>query len=113
MTQDFEHEGPLSDPAVQRAGDRRAAEATRVLGDNLRRLSTDEDFLLWFQRYAYPMLAVDFAVSNGSLLAHFMGKRQLVTQIVKEMDDAVPGFLGRVIAARDDYESRLDAAEEK
>lgn len=112
MTRDFEYEGPLSDPAVQRAGDKRMAEANRILKDNLKRLSLDDDFLLLFQRYAYPVLAQDTPF-HGADLERFIGRRSMIAQVIREMDEAVPGFLSRVIAARDDYESRLNAAEEK
>jgi len=55
-------------------------------------------------------LTQDFPVNNGSTLAHFMGQRSLVLRMVAELDDALPGFLSRMLEARFDYERELDLA---
>jgi hypothetical protein len=109
---DFEHEGELSRTDVKRARDKREAASKKMITHCLLALTENGDFLLYFQRFVYPMMAQDFPVNNGSALAHFMGKRQLVLQIVAEMDAVSPGFLSRLLATRDSYEKQLRAAEE-
>ena len=109
---DFEHEGELTNPEARRAAQKRNAEANRILTENLRRLSTDDDFLLWFQRHAYPAM-IQAIPEHGADLERRMGHRNLIASIVSEMDTAAPGFLSRMIAAREEYDTRLRAAEEK
>ncbi len=81
--------------------------AKRVLRGDLSDLTEMDAFLRWFGRFAYPALRQDFPVNNGSNLAEFMGRRQLVNQIIDEMELEFPGFLRRLLEARDRYEQDL------
>jgi hypothetical protein len=71
-------------------------------------LTESEAFLLWISKYVYPMMTQNFPVNNGSLLAHFMGKREFILQMIDEMDAASPGFLKRVLVVRDQYARDLE-----
>lgn len=108
-----EHEGVLSDTQVKREADQRNARALQILSNDLLDLTESDVFLRWFGKYAAPALTQDFPVNNGSTLAQFMGRRQLVLQIVEEMDQASPGFLKRVMIVREQYENDLRLAAQK
>lgn len=102
-----EHEGILNDTEVKRQGDRVQKRAREILTADLEMLTEHKSFLRWFGKYAYPIMTQDVPVNNGSTLAHFMGRRQLVLEVIKEMDMESPGFLRRVLEVRDLYEREL------
>lgn len=102
-----EHEGELNDTEVKRMGDRAKKHAGKVIAADLLTLTESPEFLRWFQRYAYPAITQDFPVNGGSNLAEFMGRRQLVLEIVREMDGVAPGFLRRLLESRDRFESDM------
>lgn len=106
-----EHEGDLNDTLIARQSDMRDAEARKILTHTARLLSDDGNFLLWFQRYAYPVIAQKVP-EHGADLERFMGRRNLICEIMDEMDMVEPGFLSRVLAARDRYARALLAAEQ-
>jgi len=108
-----EHEGDLGSTEEKRLGDQVSKYARKILVSDARELSENPIFLRWFQKYAYPALMQDFPVNNGSSLAEFMGRRQLVIQIKNDMESAVPGFLIRVLHARDQYETELRQVAQK
>lgn len=108
-----EHEGVLNDTNVKRMADQSNAKARELLSGDLAYLSENAYFLRWIQKYIHPMLTQDVPVNNGSTLAHWHGRRQLLTQIITEMEDEAPGFLTRVLAAREQYESDLRDAAQK
>ena|SRR3989442_486895 len=105
-----EHEGDLNDTETKRRHDRAEARAVQILQHDALELTESGTFLRWFSKYAYPMLVQNFPVNNGSMLAHFMGKRELVLQIVDEMNLYAPGFMQRMLSARADYEHQLEQA---
>lgn len=107
-----EHEGSLSDTEVKRQHDRMESRAKQILQSDVLELTESGAFLRWFGKYAHPVLTQDFPVNNGSTLAQFMGRRQVVLQIISEMDEHSPGFVRRVLEARDDYERELQRAAE-
>ena len=102
-----EHEGDLNDSAIKRQGDRTKKRANEVLRGDLFALTENQTFLRWFGKYAYPTLVQNFPVNSGSELAKFMGRRELILQVVDEMDATSVGFLRRVLEARDQYELDL------
>lgn len=108
-----EHEGDLNSTENKRLKDQMDAEARRRLGHNRLALTESAEFLLWYAMLLYPLLVLDMPVNNGSTLAHFMGQRSLALRIAEEMEDASPGFLGRVLASRDQYDRDLRAAAQK
>lgn len=110
---DFEHEGDLNDTDVKRARDMREAEARKILYSDLNELTENDAFLRWFGKFAHPALTQDFSVNNGSNLAQFMGRRQIVIQMMADMDLAAPGFMLRMLTVREQYERRLEAATRK
>lgn len=102
-----EHEGVLNDTAVKRESDQMNAEARKILTEDLLMFTESEAFLRWFGKYAVPAMTQDFPVNNGSQLAEFMGRRQVVIEIIKEMDDVSPGFVKRIFEVREKYDNRL------
>lgn len=102
-----EHEGTLNDTETKRAADRMNSRARKILSHDLADLTENTAFLRWFGKYATPVLTQDFPVNNGSALAEFMGRRQLVLQVIEEMDAESPGFLKRVLIVREEYEKDL------
>lgn len=105
-----EHEGDLNDTELKRAADKVNSRAAQILRSDIAELTTQGAFLRFFGRFAHPLLTQDFPVNNGSTLAHFMGQRALVLRMVAELEDCMPGFLSRLLAARFDYERELDLA---
>src|SRR5438270_167530 len=105
-----EHEGALNDSEVKRQSDRANSRAAEILRNDALALTENGAFLRFFSRFAYPALAQNFPVNNGSTLAHFMGKRELVLQIIDELDAQSPGFIRRMLEARDDYQRELQRA---
>lgn len=105
-----EHEGDLNNTEVKRQHDRVEARSTQILRSDIAELTEAGAFLRWYGKYLFPVLMQDFPVNNGSLLAQFMGRRQLALQIKEEMDLHSPGFINRVMAARMDYERELEMA---
>lgn len=108
-----QHEGVLNDTEVKRRADKANSRAKEILHHDLLALTENGAFLRWFGKYAYPALVQNFPVNNGSLLAHFMGRRELILQVVDEMDRESPGFIARILAARSDFENELLKAEER
>lgn len=108
-----EHEGDLNSTEVKRQADQMNARAREILGDAFLHLTENEAFLLWFSTHAHPMMVQNFPVNNGSLLAHFMGKRELVLKMIDEMDSASPGFLQRMLGVRVKYHNDLRHAAQK
>jgi len=108
-----EHEGELNDSELKRQKDKADARAREILGQDLLDLTESGSFLRWFQKYAHPVLMQDVSVADPHVLAQFMGRRQLVLQIIEEMDFASPGFIHRLFAAREAYENELLIATQK
>lgn len=108
-----EYEGGLGDPAAKEYNDRVAGRARRIMFDDLAELSEHQTFLRWIQRFIYPMLTQDVPVNNGSVLAEFMGRRKLLNEIQRELDEVAPGFLIRVLKAREKYEDDLRQAAQR
>lgn len=102
-----EHEGDLSNTEVKRQNDQMNAEARKILAEDLLMLTESEAFLRWFGKHAVPALTQAFPVEHGSKLAQFMGRRELVLDVIKEMDDISPGFVRRIFEVREKYETRL------
>lgn len=102
-----EYEGILNNTEEKRIKDRIESRSNKVMREDMLDLTENDAFLRFFGRFAYPALTQDFPVNNGSLLAEFNGERKLVLRIVREMDSASPGFLRRLLVARDQYESDL------
>lgn len=107
-----EHEGDLNDTQVARYGDMRDAVSRKILSQAARLLSDDGNFLLWFQRYAYPAMT-QRVPEHGADLERWMGRRSFVIDIMDEMEMVEPGFLSRLLAARDRYAQELLAVEEQ
>lgn len=112
MSRADEHEGDLNNTEVKRQHDRRESRAAQILSADVMELTESGAFLRWYGKYLYPSLMQDFPVNNGSLLAQFMGRRQLALQIKDEMEMLSSGFIRRVLEARDNYESELQRAAE-
>lgn len=108
-----EHEGDLNSTETKRAADRMNSRARQILSGDLADLTENDAFLRWFGKYAHPMMTQNFPVNNGSLLAHFMGKREMILQIIDEMESESPGFLKRVLIVRERYENDLRLAAQK
>ena len=105
-----EHEGELNNTEIKRAKDRMNKREREILEEDVNALVENKAFLRWFSRYAYPALMQAVPVNNGSMLAEFMGRRQLIIQIVDEMNTMSPGFLQRILSARSDREHELQLA---
>lgn len=112
MRQD-EHEGVLNDSEAARRSDKRDKRARQVLKHDVCELTEGGAFLRWFGRYAITYIMGVQSVNNGSVLAHFMGKRELILQMMADMEQESPGVLGRVLKARADYENELLKVEEQ
>lgn len=106
-----EHEGDLNDTQVAREADMRDATAFKILTQTNLLLTDDANFLLWIQKYVYPMMA-QRVPEHGADLERFMGRRNLLIEMINEMELAEPGFLSRVLGARDRYAQILLAAEQ-
>jgi hypothetical protein len=108
-----EHEGVLNDTENKREHDRMEKRSREILSHVFMHLTDNKEFLLWIGTYVHPMMTQNFPVNNGSLLAHFMGKREMILKIIDEMDSASPGFLRRVLDVRTEYENDLRHAAQK
>lgn len=104
-----EHEGVLNDTEVKRQADQRNAEASKILFDDILSLTANEQFIRWFSKFAFALLAQDVR-EHGADLERFMGRRSLALLMVADMDVGSPGFLNRMFEVRANYERRLDAA---
>lgn len=100
-------EGVLSDAQVQREARKADAQARRVNREDLYTLDRNANFRRWFGKYAVPLLMLDIRTSNGGDLQHFMGRRSLVLEMIKEFDDMEQGFYQRVLSARQAFENEL------
>lgn len=108
-----EYDGALSSTEVKQENDRIAERARRVMSDDLIELAENATFLRWIQRFIYPTLTQTVPVNNGSMLAEFMGRRNLLNEIQRELDEVAPGFLIRVLKAREKYENDLRLAAQR
>lgn len=93
-------EGILSDPKAQRARQKEEKIVTDLYAEDIRSLERDGRFRRWFGKFAVPLLMMDIRTNNGGDLQHFMGRRSLVLEIIREFDSEVPGFYERVLSAR-------------
>lgn len=105
-----EHEGPLADTEVKRAQDKAEARANMIMRADVAELTEGGAFLRFFGRFAHPVLFQRVPVSNGSQLAAWAGKRELVLDMVDAMEHDHPGFLERMLMARFDYARELNKA---
>lgn len=112
MRQD-EHEGVLNDEEAARRAKKRESRARHILKHDAAELTEGGAFLRWLGKYAITYIMGVQSVNNGSVLAHFMGKRELILQMLADMEQESPGVLGRVLTARADYEAQLALAEEQ
>lgn len=105
-----EHEGDLNSTENKRVKDRMEKESRRIIRDDLLLLTENEHFLRWFGRYGVGAVMQNVPVNNGSTLAHFMGKRELVLTVIDEFEQVSPGFFKRMLTVREQFERDLQAA---
>lgn len=104
-----QHEGDLNNTQAANAARAMEAEAQKILGQTFLLLADDDNFMLWFQRFAYPVMT-QHVPEHGADLERFMGRRQLVIQIIQEMELVAPDFTMRVLNARHRYQKMIVAA---
>jgi hypothetical protein len=63
-------------------------------------LGRDGRFRRWFGKHAMPLLMLDVRTNNGGDLQHFMGRRSLVLDILREFEEVDPNFYINVQQAR-------------
>lgn len=100
-------EGPLGDPESRREREEAEAKVRRINREDLFMLDRELHFRRWFGKYAAPLIMMDIRTSNGGDLQHFMGRRSLVLDMIKELDQEIPGFYERVLLARKAVDNEL------
>lgn len=95
-----EHEGPLSNREVQQARQKNEAKLLRQNREDLRALAANGAFRRWFGRYSESVLPLDIRTTNGGDIQHFMGRRSLVLEMKRELEQIEPAFYEAILATR-------------
>jgi len=102
-----EQEGILNDSSAKRAKDQVEAEARRLNRSDLLELLGNPAFLRWLQKFVYPCLMQAFPVGDHAELAAFKGRHHLLLEMMRDFEEQEGNFLGRLIDARENYQSML------
>lgn len=111
--QAHEHEGDLMDTDLKRQSDMVQARGAQIMRGDVGELTENGAFLRFFARFAHPVLfQAGVAVNNGSALAAWTGRRELILEMVRELENEHPGFIERMLMARFDYTREIAKAAE-
>jgi len=101
-------EGPLGDPANQRAAQKMERRARAIIKEDLLALESEPSFRRWIGRLCQRCGLTDvFDTDSGSRIFRMEGRRSIAVEVLKEFDDQVPGFYERVLAARRAFEQEI------
>lgn len=102
-----QHEGELNDSQAKRENDRYIARANEIQTSDLLYLTANVEFLRFFGGFAYPALMQDVKPGSGAALERFMGRREIVLEMIARLDLLEPGFLQRMLEVRKNFEADL------